>query len=137
MPRSILMLMFASLLANINLAWAEEKKKVEIVPSVLSSRSGDGLAAMAPDGRTAIALAADSKILIVWEVRSGRALRTLNGHSDFVRSIAYSPDSRTALSGSYDKTMKLWNLETGDVIQTFTDDAEISFVAFSPNGQST
>jgi len=41
------------------------------------------------------------------------------GHSAAAVSIAFSPDSRFALSGSDDQTMKLWEISTGREIRTF------------------
>ena len=41
-----------------------------------------------------------------------------SGHSDYVESVAFSPDGNTIASGSYDKTIKLWNPQTGDLIRT-------------------
>ena len=41
------------------------------------------------------------------------------GHADSVFSVAFSPDGKTALSGSYDNTLKLWDISTGKVIRTF------------------
>jgi hypothetical protein len=38
------------------------------------------------------------------------------GHSLLVNSVAFSPDGKTALSGSRDATTRLWNLETGEEI---------------------
>jgi len=40
-----------------------------------------------------------------------RAIRTLKGHTDMITSVAFSQDSRFALSGSKDKTIKLWEIE--------------------------
>jgi WD40 repeat protein len=38
---------------------------------------------------------------------------TLAGHADWVNAVAVTPDGRFALSGSHDRTLKLWNLTTG------------------------
>jgi WD40 repeat protein len=40
-------------------------------------------------------------------------LQTLEGHSDWVRSVAFSPDGQLLASGSDDKTIKLWDPTTG------------------------
>lgn len=40
-------------------------------------------------------------------------LRTLAGHGDSVTSVSVTPDGRCALSGSFDETLRLWDLETG------------------------
>jgi WD40 repeat protein len=46
-------------------------------------------------------------------VAKGKELATLKGHTGFVFSVAYSPDGKTLASGSYDKTIKLWDVATG------------------------
>ena len=45
----------------------------------------------------------------------------LRGHSDLVFSLALSRDGRTLASGSYDHTVKLWDVKTGREIRTFGD----------------
>jgi WD40 repeat protein len=44
--------------------------------------------------------------------------RTLRGHSGLVRSLAYSPDGKHIVSGSYDSTVKVWNAATGKQVRT-------------------
>jgi WD40 repeat protein len=57
------------------------------------------------------------------------------GHSDWVYSVAFSPDGAHILSGSNDATIKLWDAATGALIRTFAGHSlTIYSVAFSPDG---
>jgi hypothetical protein len=49
----------------------------------------------------------------------GPLLRTLEGHSDSVNSVAISPDGQRAVSASGDRTLKVWDLATGRCVATF------------------
>ncbi|MFM6474924.1 MAG: WD40 repeat domain-containing protein, partial [Dolichospermum sp.] len=63
--------------------------------------------------------------------------QTLIGHSDSVRSVAYSPDGQTLASGSKDSTIKLWNVNTGNLLQTLEGHSNwVTSVAYSPDGQT-
>ncbi|GCL41668.1 protein kinase domain-containing protein [Dolichospermum planctonicum] len=67
----------------------------------------------------------------------GNLLQTLKGHSHGVSSVAYSPDGQTLASGSYDKTIKLWNVNTGKLLQTLEGHSDwVWSVAYSPDGQT-
>jgi hypothetical protein len=50
-------------------------------------------------------------MLRLWEVASGKCLRTFGGHTDEVTSVSWGPDGRFALSGSKDTTLRLWELD--------------------------
>ncbi|MBW4612648.1 MAG: hypothetical protein KME21_05095 [Desmonostoc vinosum HA7617-LM4] len=60
-----------------------------------------------------------------------------NYTSDGVTSVAFSPDDRTLASGSRDKTIKIWNLATGQEITTLNGHSNwVTSVAFSPDGRT-
>lgn len=64
------------------------------------------------------------KSLIVWQLtrdenQYGVAKRALKGHSHIVQDCQLTPDGRYALSGSWDKTLRLWNIEDGECVTRF------------------
>ena len=63
-------------------------------------------------------------------------LLELEGHESIVTSVAFSPDATRIVSGSKDKTLKLWDAMTGQELRTLEGHVGgVSSVAFSPDGQ--
>lgn len=67
-------------------------------------------------GRRLISASLD-KTAILWQVDTGRELRTLSVHTDFVYAVALSPDGRWLVSGNFDHSVKLWGVATGREVQ--------------------
>jgi WD40 repeat protein/RNase P subunit RPR2 len=62
--------------------------------------------------------------------------RKLTGHTGWVRSVAVSPDGTWAASGSNDKTVKIWDLETGQCRATLEGHTKlVPSVAITPDGK--
>ncbi|MEE1323966.1 MAG: PEGA domain-containing protein, partial [Bacteroidales bacterium] len=65
-----------------------------------------------------------------------KLLKNLNGHSDLVYSVAYSPDGTKIISGSRDDNIKIWDANTGQCLKTLEGHAwsSVQSVAYSPDG---
>ncbi len=64
--------------------------------------------AYSPDGRR-LASSHDRKINL-WDTETGKLTATFTGHNDSIYPIAFSPDGKTLMSGSYDSTMIFWEI---------------------------
>ncbi len=79
----------------------------------------------------------DTKSKIRLRHPDGQQLLTLKGHTNWVRSLAFSPDGKTLASGSDDKTVMLWTTDTGQRLKTLEGHKErVWSVAFSADGKT-
>lgn len=99
---------------------------------ILAGHEGPVFAvAYSPDGKTAISGSYDQS-LILWNLATGEIIRQfgpdnpdtpeVEGHAHYVRTIAFSPDGQTVLSGGTDKIMIWWDVTTGEIIRQFGAD---------------
>src|SRR5882757_10043624 len=72
----------------------------------------------------------------LWDLPTGSCVQTFRGHSYFVCSIAFSPDTLLVASGSGDNTVRIWDLRVGGMITTLRGyHSSVTGVKFSPDGK--
>jgi WD40 repeat protein len=91
--------------------------------------------AVTPDVQQLVSGSSDNTIK-VWELESGQMLRSLEGHTESVTSVAVTPDGQHVVSGSGDNTVKVWELESGQMLRSLEGHTEsVTSVAVTPDGQ--
>ncbi|KAF8761146.1 WD40 repeat-like protein [Rhizoctonia solani] len=82
--------------------------------------------------------ASDDGTLRIWDALSGSDIHgPIEGHSDAVLCVRFSPDDSSIASGSRDGTVKIWNVTSGQqIVELFgADEFYVISVDFSPDGQ--
>jgi WD40 repeat protein len=73
-------------------------------------------------------------VVQLWDVRAGKVVRTLYGHTDFIHGIAFSPDGEVLATGGYDSQVRLWRVADGQSLGVLRGhDGRVDAVAFSGN----
>lgn len=92
--------------------------------------------AVDPSGEIVAAGSTTDFSVYVWSMATGRLLDILEGHEGPVSSLKFSPQNPQLASGSWDKTVKIWEVYTGSKVATETlqNGSDITCVAYRPDG---
>ncbi|MCC5598687.1 NB-ARC domain-containing protein [Nostoc favosum] len=111
-------------------------QNADLSKSVFAEAFGGILSvAFSPDGKL-LATGDSNGEICLRNTADGKQILNCKGHTNWVVSLAFNPDGRTLASGSADSTVKLWDVITGQCLQTFSEhnNSEVWSVAFSPDG---
>jgi WD40 repeat protein len=98
-----------------------------------------GAVVVTPDGRRVIAASSNpwDALIEEWDLRTGDKLMTIRGeHKDLITGLVLAPNGREAVSVSLDHTLKLWNLDSGELVASFSADGGLVAVAIAPDGET-
>jgi WD40 repeat protein len=76
----------------------------------------------------------DKGTVKIWNAENGKLIKPLNEHTGNITSVAFNNDGSKLVSGSYDSTVKILNVETGEVEKTFECEGIVRSVAFNNDG---
>ena len=98
---------------------------------------GRDASAYSPAGSVVLVASSRSPKLEILEVKSGNIFRTINAHEQGTRASAFSSDGTEIATVGMDNSFKLWNVESGKLLNTYDTSAVfvINRVAFSSYGQ--
>lgn len=92
--------------------------------------------AFSSDGKTLASGGGDNAIKI-WDIQTGRQIKSLAGHTSYILSVAFSPDGQKLASGGFDNTIRLWDAKSGTFIRSFEGHTGGIFsAAFAPDGRT-
>jgi hypothetical protein len=75
------------------------------------------------------------KTVRLWNVETQKSIATLKGHTERIKSVAFSPDGSILASSSVDSTIRLWDTETHEIIGTLKGHTRsVPRIIFSPDG---
>ena len=92
--------------------------------------------AVDPSGEVVAAGSTDSFEVFLWSVQTGKLLDVLAGHEGPVSTLAFSPTTNVLASGSWDKTVRVWNVfGRSHAVEPFQLSADVLSLGFRPDGQ--
>ena len=90
-----------------------------------------------PDGKSLATASFFERGVRLWDVGSGKLLRSFAGHRLGTNTIAFSPDGSTLATGGSDGLLRLWNVANGDLKSTLDGESiGLLSVVFLPDGHS-
>src|SRR5580704_14455571 len=118
----LLLLVFAlgsnSVTTRATLSQEKAGPKPELVPQVNSP--GGSQIAISPDGRLLASSGRGDSAVGLWEIATGRELRTFSGSGAVIYAVGFSPDGKLIAAQTGDQTVEIWDVVSGREVNTLS-----------------
>ena len=93
--------------------------------------------AVDPSGELVAAGSTTDFSVYVWSLQTGKLLDVLDGHEGPVTSIKFSPQNPQLATGSWDASVKIWELYSGNnaAVESLGHSADVTALAYRPDGK--
>lgn len=113
----------------------------KLMHSLRGHESGVNSVAFSPDGKTLATAGGlyqdvSDNTIRIWEVQSGRQLRVLKGHSALASHAEFGLGGRVLVSAGKDKTVKIWSMPDGQLLNSTNTPDYVDALAVLPGGRS-
>jgi WD40 repeat protein/predicted Ser/Thr protein kinase len=112
-----------------------QQRRVGLDITALCFGPADPVLAVSYDAHSSSGTATAFKTDLI-DLPTGEVRVTLGGHHKLIHSLAFAPDGATLASGSYDGSVKLWDVATGRPKATLNLGQSVSAVTFAPDGRT-
>jgi RNA polymerase sigma factor (sigma-70 family) len=93
-----------------------------------------------PDGQTLAVLdgggIGEPTSLELWDATTGEKRRELRGHAEQIYDFVFSSDGKTAVTASHDKSVRFWNVASGQQEHQINQQGPLGHIAVSPDGKT-
>src|SRR5262249_5303269 len=89
--------------------------------------------AFSDDGK--ILASANTEGIFLWDPETGKELRRLKGHQDYVAGLTFAPNGKLLASAGADKLIRLWDVAAGKEVRRFDIQFPWKSVVFSPDSK--
>ncbi|MBI2811030.1 MAG: caspase family protein [Candidatus Melainabacteria bacterium] len=123
---SLILLAVSAIPSFIPKALGQSPAKVATLPQLVvqSGHTGGVLtSAFSPDSKL-IATGGRDNAIRIWDVKTGRLIRTMFGHTDPILSLNFNSDSTELVSGAMDDLVITWDIATGNQIQKYVNKSD-------------
>lgn len=104
------------------------------IEKVITTNDHVNLITFCPKGRY-VAFQSNNKIKI-WDIDKSQITRILDGHTDYITSITFSPDGNKLVSASRDHTIRIWDIESNRCVKIIKAHLDTVYSAsYSPDGR--